>query len=110
MTIVHIVLFEFKSSAPAEKVVEAVQSMLDLREKCIHPTTQRPYIKSFEGGKNNSPEGHAGGLTHGFVVEFNNEEDRDYYINNDPAHRSFINFVGGILEKVRVLDFAPGKF
>jgi hypothetical protein len=37
--------------------------MLALEEKCIHPTSQTPYIKSFSGGKNNSPEGHAvGGL------------------------------------------------
>jgi hypothetical protein len=33
--------------------------MLALGEKCIHPNSQKPYIKSFTGGKNNSPEGHA---------------------------------------------------
>ena len=33
--------------------------MLALSEKCLHPTSQKPYIKSFSGGKNNSPEGHA---------------------------------------------------
>jgi hypothetical protein len=33
--------------------------MLALSEKCIHPTSQKPYIKSFSGGKNNSPEGYA---------------------------------------------------
>jgi hypothetical protein len=32
--------------------------MLALREKCIHPTTQKTYVKSSVGGKDNSPEGH----------------------------------------------------
>lgn len=31
--------------------------MLGLKDKCIHPTSQKPYIKSFTGGKDNSPEG-----------------------------------------------------
>ena len=43
--------------------------MLGLKDQCIHPTSQKPYIKSFSGGKNNSPEGHSVGnapsyLTH----------------------------------------------
>ena len=33
--------------------------MLGLKEQCLHPTSQKPYIKSFSGGKNNSPEGHS---------------------------------------------------
>jgi hypothetical protein len=33
--------------------------MLGLKDQCIHPTSQKQYIKSFSGGKNNSPEGHS---------------------------------------------------
>ena len=33
--------------------------MLELKDQCIHPTSQKPYIRSFTGGKNNSPEGQA---------------------------------------------------
>jgi hypothetical protein len=100
--------------------------MLALGEKCIHPTSQKPYIKSFTGGKNNSPEGHAvhksrnlpPGLllmlvkdphTHGFVVEFENAEDRDYYVFKDPAHQEFIKFAGEVANGVKVVDYEPGK-
>jgi hypothetical protein len=33
--------------------------MLALKDKCVHPESQKTYIKSFSGGKNNSPEGFA---------------------------------------------------
>ena len=33
--------------------------MLALKDKCVHPTTKKPYVKSHGGGKNNSPEGMA---------------------------------------------------
>jgi hypothetical protein len=100
--------------------------MLALGEKCIHPTSQKPYIKSFSGGKNNSPEGHAvqkkstssprllltimkDPHTHGFVVEFDNAEDRDYYVYKDPAHQDFVKFAGGVANGVKVVDYEPGK-
>jgi hypothetical protein len=99
--------------------------MLALGEKCIHPTSQKPYIKSFSGGKNNSPEGHAvrnlhapprfllifvqDPHTHGFVVEFENAEDRDYYVYKDPAHQDFVKFAGGVANSVKVVDYELGK-
>jgi hypothetical protein len=33
--------------------------MLALKDTCMHPQSQKPYIKSYGGGKNNSPEGAA---------------------------------------------------
>jgi len=39
--------------------MQACKAMLALKDKCLHPTTQKPYVKSASGGKNNSPEGHA---------------------------------------------------
>lgn len=47
--------------------------------------------------------------THGFVVEFESEEDRDYYVSKDPAHQDFIKFAGELLQNVKVLDYEPGK-
>lgn len=99
--------------------------MMTLSEKCIHPTSQKPYIKSFSGGKNNSPEGYAVNrvsihirrsltfpqdpYTHGFVVEFENAEDRDYYVDKDPDHQEFVKFAGGVANGVKVVDYEPGK-
>lgn len=31
--------------------------MLALKDNCIHPETKQPYIKTGQGGKDNSPEG-----------------------------------------------------
>jgi hypothetical protein len=33
--------------------------MLALGENCLHPTSNKRYVKSMAGGINNSPEGHA---------------------------------------------------
>jgi hypothetical protein len=43
------------------------------------------------------------------VVEFNSEQDRDYYVNKDPAHQDFIKFAGELLQSVKVLDYESGK-
>lgn len=50
-----------------------------------------------------------GPFTHGFVVEFESEEDRDYYVSKDPAHQDFIKFAGEHLQNVKVIDYEPGK-
>lgn len=51
-----------------------------------------------------------GGLTHGFVVNFENVEDRDYYVKKDPAHQAFVKSIGDIIASARVVDFEPGVF
>ncbi|KAJ4410482.1 hypothetical protein N0V91_001968 [Didymella pomorum] len=109
MTIIHVVFFEWKPSTSHAQVEEACKRMLALKDDCLSTSSQKPYIKSFSGGRNNSPEGHAGAFSHGFVVEFESEEDRDYYVHKDPAHQDFIKFAGPHIENVRVLDYEPGK-
>ena len=79
MPIVHIVLFKFKEStdpAVVKDVCEALtmfvlpdkcsriwtqicNRMLGLKDTCLHPETKVPYMKSYGGGSNNSPEGAA---------------------------------------------------
>lgn len=48
--------------------------------------------------------------SHGFVVEFDNEKDRDYYIQNDPAHMALKKSLAGLVEKAAVVDFEGGSF
>lgn len=40
-------------------------------------------------GKNNSWEPYNKGMTHGFVLEFENQADLDYYLTEDPVHLEF---------------------
>jgi hypothetical protein len=44
------------------------------------------------------------------VSEFESEDDRDYYLNRDPAHLEFVASLKDVIKNVRVLDFEPGKF
>lgn len=110
MPIVHIVLFEFKPSTESEVIHEVCRQMLALKENCIHPTSKRPYILDSSGGRDNSPEGHQGAFSHAFVSRFANEEDRRYYLEEDPAHLEFVKSLENIIQNVRVVDYAPGVF
>jgi Stress responsive A/B Barrel Domain. len=49
-------------------------------------------------------------LTHAFVVQFENHNDRDYYVQHDPVHKAFKKEIEPIIEKVTVLDFINGEF
>jgi hypothetical protein len=107
----------FKSEAPTSTQQALISTFQALAQLCIHPETKKPYIKSFKAGRQNSPEEWTKGLELVFVIEFEvrlsssplsslpvdslegfrdrcdtdeqNIEDRDYYINEDPAHRDF---------------------
>ncbi|PYH43348.1 Dabb family protein [Aspergillus saccharolyticus JOP 1030-1] len=108
--ITHIVQLQFKSSASHDRVEEVCSSLVALKDKCLHPTRQTPYIKSFRAGKENSPEKINNGITHVFVMELESEEDREYYLNKDPDHLAFVKSLGPEIEKVQVVDFTNGVF
>ncbi|BFZ64524.1 hypothetical protein YB2330_005670 [Saitoella coloradoensis] len=113
MTITHIVLFQFTSEALKDtaNIQRICTAFLALHNSCLHPETHKPYILSLTGGLNNSPEvHHSGGLTHGWVVEFANKEDRDWYVESDPAHAEFKGMLEGVVEGVRVFDYEGGVF
>ncbi|PVH89670.1 stress responsive A/B barrel domain-containing protein [Cadophora sp. DSE1049] len=110
MGIIHIVMFEFKEEVTAEEVASVCNRMLALKDNCLHPTTNTPYVKMAIGGKENSPEGIAGGITHAFIEEFENEEDRKYYLEKGPVHLAFVESVGPVVKKAQVVDFTPGVF
>lgn len=50
------------------------------------------------------------GITHAFISEFDSEADRTYYMEQDPAHKAFVQSLAGIVEKAQVVDFTPGVF
>lgn len=51
-----------------------------------------------------------GAFSHGFVSEFDNEEDRKYYLEKDPVHLEFVASLKDVVQNVRVVDFVPGTF
>jgi hypothetical protein len=93
----HIVLFKFKDSTTPEKVKEIVAAFEALPSKISQ-------IKGFQWGTNNSPEKHAHGLTHAFILTFDSEKDRDDYLPH-PAHGEFGKVVGPWIDQLTVVDF-----
>ena len=43
-------------------------------------------------------------------MEFENEEDRNYYVKTDEAHQAFVKSLGGLVAGVQVVDYLPGKY
>lgn len=93
----HIVLFKFKPETTPEKLKEILAAFEALPSKIKE-------IKGFQWGTNNSPENHAHGLTHAFILTFDSEKDRDAYLPH-PAHKEFGSIVGSSLADVTVVDF-----
>ncbi|KZT55566.1 hypothetical protein CALCODRAFT_484660 [Calocera cornea HHB12733] len=109
MPITHIVLFALAPSSTAEAQQALAARFLALKDKCVKPDGSK-YIKSLIGGKQTSPEGKGKGLQYGFVVEFETEEDRTYYLEKDAEHLAFAGGNGGLVTDACVFDFTPGEF
>jgi len=97
----HVVSFKFKESATAEQIDELVKAFGQLERKVKE-------IAGYEWGTNVSPENHAKGFTHCFIVTFKTEKDRDTYLTH-PAHLEFVKLVGPIVDDVFVIDFWSQK-
>ncbi|KAI4616781.1 hypothetical protein J4E90_001593 [Alternaria incomplexa] len=106
----HIVLFQFKDGTSKFAVKEVIAQFFGLKKTCIHPTTLRPYIVSISGGKDISTENLQNGISHAFVLQFHSIEDRDYYVNDDPVHKTFKEAAASALEKAIVVDYQNGVF
>lgn len=44
------------------------------------------------------------------VVEFASSQDRDYYVNQDPAHMELMKSMSSLVESVVVVDWENGQF
>src|SRR5687767_10240942 len=93
----HVVAFKFKETATPEDIKKVENAFRDLKKKIKE-------IQDFEWGTNNSTEGHNKGTTHGFILTFKSEKDRDAYIVH-PDHKEFGKLVGPLLGDVFVIDF-----
>ncbi|OCK79866.1 hypothetical protein K432DRAFT_252188, partial [Lepidopterella palustris CBS 459.81] len=106
--ITHIVLFKYRSSIPWSDLESHFSAFQTLQKKCLHPSTGKPYMLSMRMGKNRSWEPYSKGMTHGFVLEFANQEDLDYYLTRDLVHLDFSKNAGPLIEDSLVVDIASG--
>jgi hypothetical protein len=93
----HVVAFKFKDTASPEDISKVENAFRDLKKTI-------PQIKHYEWGINNSPERHNKGCTHGFILTFSSEKDRDDYLVHE-EHKKFGALVGPLLADVFVIDF-----
>ncbi|WP_276373343.1 Dabb family protein [Chryseolinea sp. H1M3-3] len=93
----HVVLFKFKDGSTAADIKKVENAFADL-------ATKLPLIKSYEWGKNSSPENLNQGLTHCFFLTFSSDKDRDAYLVH-PDHKAFGKILGPHLDKVTVVDY-----
>jgi hypothetical protein len=95
--LLHVVSFKFKAAATPDQIKAIEDAFRGLKKKI-------PQIKSYEWGTNVSPEKHAKGFTHGFILRFKSEADRNTYLEH-PEHKAFGASLGPVLEDVFVIDF-----
>jgi hypothetical protein len=93
----HVVCFKFKADATEEQIQHVADEFALLPSRI-------DTIVDFEWGINNSPEDHAKGFTHCFVVTFRDEAGREEYLPH-PAHNDFVAIVGPVVEDVFVIDY-----
>ena len=102
----HIVLFRFRSTATPQQRAEATRRFLALQQECRRNGS--PYILSIETGAQSSGEGIDGGFEQGFLVTFQSEGDRNYYVGKpvltdadkdyyDHAHDAYKTWVRDLL-------------
>ena len=95
--LLHVVSFKFKPEAKKEQIDQVVAAFRELKKKI-------PVIQEFSWGTNVSPEKLDKGFTHGFLLSFKTEKDRDAYLVH-PDHKAFGNLLGPILADVFVIDY-----
>lgn len=62
MSVQHIVGFRFKQGVAVSVQTDLSDAFVKLKQECVLPTTNAPYITKLVGGAQNSPEGLAKGM------------------------------------------------
>ncbi|EED17446.1 conserved hypothetical protein [Talaromyces stipitatus ATCC 10500] len=94
-------MIEFKEEVTAEQVEDVYNRWSSLKGLCVRSDSQKPYITKQMAGRNISLEKLTGGFTHIFIEEFKNEQDRNYYLKKDPAHRDFGKIVEPLVKSAQ---------
>ena len=93
----HVVSLRFKDTATKEQIRQIEEAFRALKKKI-------PQVSALEWGTNVSPEKLNKGFTHGFILTFRSEKERDDYLAN-PDHKEFGKLLGPVLADVFVTDF-----
>jgi hypothetical protein len=118
--VIHFVAFKYQPGVSQQQKADISQRFLELQK--VAKKQGRQYILSIVGGKELSREGFDQGLEQAFIVTFENEGDRNFFVGKpyaaamDPAHEALAKVVEPLLSKgadgapngLFVFDLAPG--
>ncbi len=93
----HVVMFQFKEGTTPEQI-KAIEDKFRSLPASISE------IKAFEYGTIAGNRGANAGLTHCFLVTFEDADGRKVYLPH-PAHKEFVKLVGPSVQKVQVVDY-----
>ena len=93
----HVVAFKFKAETTKEQIKAVEDAFRALK-------TSIKEVEALEWGTNVSPEKHDKGFTHGFILTFKSEKDRDAYLVH-PEHKKFGQLLHPVLADAFVIDF-----
>ena len=93
----HVVSLKFKEGTSKDQIKAVEDAFAGLKEKI-------PGITAMTWGTNVSPEKHAKGFTHCFILVFDTEKARDEYLPH-PEHKKFGQVLGPVMADVFVIDF-----
>ncbi|MBX9878862.1 MAG: Dabb family protein [Candidatus Obscuribacterales bacterium] len=92
----HMVSVKFKETTTPEQVQQVLSAFKDMK-------TGIPEIYAMEFGPDVSVEHKNKGFTHGFLLTFANEKDRDTYLVH-PVHKNFLALAKPLLDDIFVID------
>ncbi|KAF2719002.1 hypothetical protein K431DRAFT_287177 [Polychaeton citri CBS 116435] len=105
-SITHIVLFKYRPDITWAEFETHFEGFQALKTECLR--NGKPYMKSMRMGKNRSWEPFHKGMTHGFVLEFESQDDLDYYLLEDEVHREFSRSAAPLVQDSVVVDIRDG--
>ncbi|OJJ03948.1 hypothetical protein ASPVEDRAFT_763477 [Aspergillus versicolor CBS 583.65] len=101
----HIVLWPFKNTSDLEFAAQAIKSTVG---KARHDG--EPYVLSVKCGTTRpSPPVRSRGFNLASIIRFRTDDDRSYFVKEDPAHKELVGLVKDKLASdILVLDFIDG--
>jgi len=93
----HVVILKFKEEATKGQIAKIEKEFGALEQKI-------KTITGIDWGTNVSPENHAQGYTHCFIVSFKDRAGLDVYLPHE-AHTAFVEILLPVLDQVLVVDF-----
>ena len=94
----HIVLLKIKPGVSKDKIEEMYDNLFRLKDLISG-------IATISGGKNNSPENKSKEYTEGFVLNFENKEIREMYLNHPDHIKVAKQYILPIIDEIVVFDY-----